>query len=176
VKRGAHPGSPITSVADIYGSTLTSGAGSIMLLHGEPGDPIIGFRHVKEPAEEVGPWRLLHDQTAGMLSVEHSVDLVMLVKASGVDGLTAKGAAQAICEKQNPSRADVEKARRRLDQLAADGVLIRIDGSRGGGEIRQPSAWFLAERINHAQSCPDEKPQVTTNHALFDESGNYNPS
>lgn len=135
------------SVDDVYGSTwLTSGCGSVVLLAGEPGDPIVSFRHVKQPADEVGPYRLLHDQTAGVMTVDHAVDLVALVRAAGVDGLTAKGAAQAITEKQAPTRADVEKARRKLDALAAAGLLVRIEGGRGGGGARQVTAWFLAEK------------------------------
>lgn len=114
----------------------------MVLLSGEPGDPIVSFRHLKQPADEVGPWRLLHDPAAGLLTVEHAVDLVALVRASGVDGLTARGAAQAITEKSNPSRADVEKARRKLDAID---MLVRVEGSRGGGDTRNPAAWFLAE-------------------------------
>ncbi len=132
-----------TSMADtIYGSTwLTSGVGSIVLLSGDPGDPIVGFRHLKQPAEEVGPYRLLHDQPDGVLTVEHAVDIVEQVKAAGVDGLTTKGAAAAITEKQRPSRADVEKARRRLEYLVREGRLVRIDpGDKPGAT----TAYFLA--------------------------------
>lgn len=172
VKRGARPGDPITSVADIYGSTwLTNGAGSVVLLNGEPGDPIIGFRHVKQPAEEVGPYRLLHDQAAGTLTIEHGVDFVALVRASGVDGLTAKAAAVAVTEKPNPSRADIEKARRRLDQLVTAGALTRITGERGGGDSRQTTAWFLAAgEQSHAITEFDESPDQG-NHTLFDDEG-----
>lgn len=153
VKRGTNPNGPITSVADIYGSTwLTSGVGSIALLHGEPGDPIVGFRHVKQPAEEVGPWRLLHEQTAGRLTVEHRTDLIALVRESGADGLTARAAAAAINEKGEPGRADVEKARRLLDKLASEGILVRVEGSRGRG---QTASWYLVER-NHAKSHSEQ--------------------
>ena len=146
VKRGANPGGPIKSVADIYGSTwLTSGAGSVVMLHGEPGDPIIGFRHVKQPAEEVGPWRLLHDPAAGLLTVEHTIDLLALVRATGADGLTARTAAQAITESKTPTRAEVEKARRRLTAYADDGVLVRLEAGTTGGA----DAWFLAENRSH---------------------------
>lgn len=177
VKRGPQ-GAPVGTVSDIYGSTwLTSGCGSVALLSGEPGDPIISFRHVKQPAEEVGPYRLLHDQGDGELTIEHSVDLVELVKASGVDGLTARAAAVAITEKANPGRAEVEKARRRLDQMASAGVLLRLDGQptdRGG---KAPSAWFLPAQQgqipNHAQSRNSEKPQVRGNHALFGPESNH---
>ena len=148
IKRGP-AGAPISGVADIYGSTwLTSGCGSIILLTGEPGDPIVAFRHVKQPAEEVGPYQLLHDESAGHLAIDFQVDLVELVKLSGVDGLTAKDAAVAITGRNKPSAADVEKARRRLNQKVQDGSLVRIDGSRGGAggasKGSTPTAWFLA--------------------------------
>jgi replicative DNA helicase len=174
VKRGARPGDPITSVADIYGSTwLTSGAGSVVLLHGEPGDPIVGFRHVKQPAEEIGPYRLLHDQAAGALTIEHGVDFVALVRATGVDGLTAKAAAAAVTEKPNPSRAEIEKARRRLDHLVAAGVLTRVEGDRGGGDSRQTTAWFLAATEQSRSITEYDKPAGQSNHALFGMEGNH---
>lgn len=148
VKRGPQ-GAPIGSVADVYGSTwLTSGAGSVILLTGEPGDPVMGFRHLKQPAEEVGPWQLLHDQINGQLSVDFQIDLLDLVSTGGIYGLTAKAAATAITGKQNPSRADIEKARRRLDQKVSDGLLVRVDAGRGGSHDgakgSAPATWFLA--------------------------------
>ncbi|MFP1155539.1 AAA family ATPase [Mycobacterium sherrisii] len=146
-KRGP-AGAPITGVADIFGSTwLTSGCGSIILLSGEPGDPIVSFRHVKQPAEEVGPFQLLHDQTAVHLAIDFQVDLVELIRHAGVDGLTAKDAACAITGKDKPSAAEVEKARRRLNQKVSDGALVRVDGGRGGGVTPKgssPTTWFLA--------------------------------
>ena len=157
-------GPPVPSVDDIYGSTwLTSGCGSIVLLSGEPGDPLVGFRHIKQPAEEVGPWRLLHDQTTGNLSIDHEIDLVALVKAAGVDGLTAKVAAAAITEKQNPSRADVEKARRKLDQATAAKLLVRFDGGAGRGAT---TAWFLAKRKVTPMSRNSES-RRSESHAAF---------
>lgn len=37
-------------IDDLYGSTwITSGAGSVILLTGKPGDPIVRFQHVKQP-------------------------------------------------------------------------------------------------------------------------------
>lgn len=169
VKRSSRHDQPGSAVDSIYGSTwLTSGCGSVVLISGEPGDPIVGFRHVKQPAEEVGPYQLLHDQAAGTLSIEHDINLVELVKATGVDGLTAKAGAAAITEKPHPGRADVEKARRKLDKLVASGVLVRMEGDRGGGDTRSPAAWFIAHNTNHGQSRADEEPQVNPNHGPFD--------
>lgn len=173
VKRGPQ-GAPVAGVADIYGSTwLTSGCGSIVLLSGEPGDPIVKFKHVKQPAEEVGPYRLLHDQDAGEFSIEHSVDLVELVRASGVDGVTARDAAVAITEKPQPGRADVEKARRRLDQMASAGVLVRIDGRTGERGGKAPSAWFLAADSQSRPITETHKTAGQPNHALFDDESNH---
>jgi hypothetical protein len=144
IKRGPGGAAPAT-VADIYGSTwLTSGSGSVILLTGEPGDPIVNFKHVKQPCEEIGPLQLLHDQTAGHFSIDFSVDLLDLVRLAGVDGLTAKDAASAIFGKEKPSAAEVEKARRKLDRKVLDGLLVRIDGNRGGTPGSTAAAWFLA--------------------------------
>jgi replicative DNA helicase len=144
-KRNPQDHPSVASVDAVYGSTwLTSGCGSIIMLSGDPGDPILSFRHVKQPAEEVGPHQLLHDQIHGVLSIEFSVDLVELVRSAGADGLTAKDAAAAITEKASPTKADIEKARRRLDLKVTEGVLTRVDGVRGGEKGSTPAAWFLA--------------------------------
>lgn len=141
VKRNAQGGAP-TSVADVYGSTwLTSGCGSVVVLSGEPGDPVVAWRHVKQPIDEVGPWQLLHDPVAGVLTVEFEVDVLDLVRANGADGLTAKDAAAAIFENPRPSKAAVMKARRRLEKLATEGVLVCVKASAASGS----NAWFLAE-------------------------------
>ena len=51
--------------ADIYGSAwLTNGTGSIILLTGKPGDPIVGFRHLVRPPRS-RPVVLLHDEAPG---------------------------------------------------------------------------------------------------------------
>jgi len=140
-KAGAGGGASST-VSDIYGSTwLTAGCGSVILLTGDPGDPIIGFRHVKQPVEEIGPFRLLHDQAAGQLTVDFDIDLIELAKAAGPDGLTAHAAAAAIFEKKNPTRADAEKARRRLEQKVEAGLLRRVEGGKGRGNA---AAWFAS--------------------------------
>ena len=119
--------------------------GSVILLTGAPGDPVVGFRHVKQPAEEAGPWQLLHDQDAGQMTVKHSFDLIALVKATGADGLTAKGAAAAIFQKREPSSAEVEKARRKLMKLETERLLVRLAGAKGGADGGTAVAWFLAD-------------------------------
>lgn len=134
-------GADTKGIEEIFGSTwLTSGCGSVILLSGEPGDPIIGFRHAKQPAEEVGPWHLLHDQTVGQLTLESETDLIDLVRAKGVDGLTARDAAAALFDTDKPTKNQKEKARRKLVALEGDDLPLK---SVTHGTA---TAWFLVER------------------------------
>jgi hypothetical protein len=144
VKRGANGGAP-TTAADVYGSAwITSGTGSIVLFSGDPGDPIVGFRHIRQPAHEVGPYRLLHDQDTGALTIDHNVDLVEYAKAAGPEGITAKAAAAALYDTDKPTEAQVQKARNRLNKLVDEGLLVRHEGQRGGGKQRTPAVWFAS--------------------------------
>lgn len=146
VKRGPN-GAPPNTLADVYGSTwITSGAGSVVLLWGEAGDPIVTFRHLKQPMHEVGPLRLSHDHAAGVTDLQHSTDLLALVQATGTSGLTAQRAAEEMFEAKTPTRAQKEKARRKLDKLTDSGHLTRIDGARGRGDSGRPTVYFLAVR------------------------------
>lgn len=154
VKKGEGGNAP-TSLADLYGSVwIGAGSGSVVLLHGAAGDPIVSMTHLKTPAEEVGPWRLRHDHDAGVTEIFHSTDLVVMAKLSGRKGITAKQAAAAIAEKENPSTAMVEKARRRLDALASQGKLARQDGARGGAEGGRPATWVWVSDETTADHGP----------------------
>jgi replicative DNA helicase len=129
---------------DVYGSTwLTAGAGSVILLWGDAGDPVVELTHLKQPAEQIGPWQVTHDHAAGTSEVTHQADLLTLARHQGRVGLTAKVAAEAMFQTDKPTAAEVEKARRKLNQLTVDGHLYRREGERGGGTDRAAAAWFL---------------------------------
>lgn len=146
VKRGANGGRP-TTLADLYGSTwLTSGAGSVVLLAGDAGDPIVEMLHLKTPAAEVGPWRVIHDHDAGTSNIWHSTDLVMMAKVKGAAGLTAKAAAIALFSAEKPTPAQVEKARRKLDALARGGHLAFIEGDRASARA---AVWTFTDTFTH---------------------------
>ena len=146
VKRG-QGGGPPTAVADIYGSAwITNGTGSIILLAGEPGDPIVSMRHVRAPADEVGPYQLLHDQAAGNITVHHTADLVALAAAMGINGLSAKQAAGAMFGAADPTPSQVEKARRKLAKLVAEGLLQMVEGTSEKAGGTPPRAWFPTDR------------------------------
>jgi replicative DNA helicase len=82
------------ALADVYGSTwITAGAGSVILLWGEPGDPVVELRHLKQPAEEVGPMRVSHDHAHGTTTIHDAPDLLELLKR-GKGGISAPDAAR----------------------------------------------------------------------------------
>lgn len=125
---------------DVYGSTwLTAGAGSVFILWGEAGDPEISMLHVKQPSEQLGPWMVQHDHATGLSTLHEQVDLLALVRYQGQVGMSAQLAAQRLYRTENPSRAEVAKARRRLDGMVRAGLLV----TRSNGQAGQ-TAYFLA--------------------------------
>lgn len=121
------------SIDNLYGSTwLTSGAGSVLLLTGDPGDPIVGLHHVKQPDATVGPFKVIHDQETGRSQVWQAADLVMLAGQPG--GITALDAAKVLFECDRPSPAERQKALRRLNRHASSGELMKAQGDQTKGE------------------------------------------
>lgn len=172
VKKGTNGAAP-TTLADIYGSTwITSGAGSVVLLVGEAGDPVVELRHVKQPAEDIGPMKVLHDHDTGTSTVFEATDLVTLAGQAG--GITAKAAAAAMFTTETPTAAEVQKARRRLRSLAGEGRLTEIPGD----DATQTAARWVAAatltptltRTSNRKALtepsrplrPDTNPQVNT--------------
>lgn len=127
-----------TTLEDLYGSTwITAGAGSVLLLAGSPGDPIVTMRHLKQPANEIGPLQVLHDQDTGMSSVWHQADLVALAGQPG--GVTAVKAAEALFDAETPTPSEKAKARRKLDRLANEGHIKVTD--EGDQTTNSPRRW-----------------------------------
>lgn len=114
------------TVDDIYGSTwITAGAGSVLLLHGAPGDGLVKLFHVKQPLAEVGPLTVLHDHDSGRSTIAEQVDLAAIAKARGT--LSALDAAGAMFDTEKPTPAQRQKARRKLDTLTSKGLLTVVD-------------------------------------------------
>lgn len=157
VKNGADGHKP-NNINGIYGSTwLTSGCGSVVLLWGEPGDPIIEFNHLKQPMNEVGPLKVKHNRDTGLAEVFHDpdTDLFALARRCSSTGLSALEAANCLFSTDKATKAQVEKARRRLSEMATAGLLVERSGARGkGGSARwyvtAPSSWTDEE-------SPDER-------------------
>ena len=112
------------SLADVYGSRwIPAACGSVILLWGDAGDPLVELSHAKPPVAEVGPLTLAHDHARGRTVVHDVTDLLELVRAAR-DGLTAPEAARAVYGAGRPSQAQIEKARRRLDRLSDDAAAL----------------------------------------------------
>ncbi len=125
------------TLADLYGSVwITGGAGSVILLTGSPGDLVVGFLHLKQPSDDVGPLRIIHDHQAGRSQVFHAVDLVALAKQRT---LTAMEAAAALFETEKPTPNEREKARRRLTSLTEKGLLKVV--APGVAASSLPTEW-----------------------------------
>lgn len=130
------------TIDDIYGSTwITSGCGSVLLLDGAPGDPLIRVWQVKAPEDEEGPLTMTADPTTGLVDVWDAADLADLAAKAGE--LTALDAAKALFETETPTRAQKEKARRKLAALTRQGLLVQLlDGDRAG---RSGAVWGPAK-------------------------------
>lgn len=128
---------------DLYGSRwISAGAGSVISLWGQAGDPVMDLSHLKPPVETVGPWQVAMDSTTGNVSIANGIDLIEQVRLRGPNGITAAQAAQLLYRSETPSAT--EKARRRLDRKVADWLLIKQPGQRGGNHGSNHAAWFLA--------------------------------
>lgn len=122
------------TINDMYGSQhLSAGAGSIVILWGEAGGPLVELHHVKMPLDQVGPWDLLHDHSAGTTKVIGKVDLVGLAAAAPI---TAYDAAEVLFGSRDKSY--VERARRKLKSLTEQG---RLEVVHQGGKGTPPTSW-----------------------------------
>ena len=138
---------------DVYGSTwLTSGAGSVIMLWGEAGDPVVEFHHLKQPMSEVGPFKILHDPASGQSSIvyDDETDVVAMARRCRTGGLSAREAAICLFSTDSPTRAQIEKSRRRLAKLVADGLLVArpVSGHGPGTGDR----WFAAAPTSWTES------------------------
>ncbi len=120
-----------TRLADVYGSAwITAGAGSVILLWGQPGDAYVDLTQLKQPAGDIGPLRLFHDHAAGTTRTDCGADPLSVLRASPT--LTARELASVMFETGDPDRNQIQRARRRLDGLVKAGLAICVDGHKGG--------------------------------------------
>jgi replicative DNA helicase len=128
-KRNQGGGAPKT-LEDVYGSTwLTAGAGSVVLLWGAPGDPLVDLIHLKQPADEIGPLKIEH-HLDGTTTVYSGFDPIAFLR-NRPNGATATEAGRAMFER-DPDDNERKKAKRLFDRLVNEGLAYREDGTKGG--------------------------------------------
>ena len=119
---------PPKTLADVHGGMeITAGAGSVFLVWGDAGDPIVEFRHLKQPADVVGPLDLSHDAAAGVTTLLAKATPVSVLAAEPTRWWTALEVATACQDGHAPKRAGVERVRRLLDRLVAAGSARRLE-------------------------------------------------
>lgn len=132
---------------DVYGSTwLTAGMGSVLLVWGEPGDPLVELRTLKHASGEIGPLTVAIDHSLGEVRIDEKPDLAALA-AGSIDGITATEAAISLYRIDSPKKADRERARRQLDALVKRGVLERDEAGGITEKVRY-------RRIDRAGGVP----------------------
>jgi replicative DNA helicase len=144
---------------DVYGSTwITAGAGSVILLWGEPGDPLIELTHLKQPAEEIGPLDLAHDHDHGITTRRDRLDAWSLLQGATRGGVSAADAALATYG-PNPTKAQIEKARRKLDKLTEAGHAVKIAGKQQSDPtLYRPVADVSLREAQREGSTPGSRP------------------
>lgn len=140
-KNGAGGVGKPNSISDIYGSTwVTSGLGSIFYLEGNPGDPVAVMHHLKQPMDEIGPLTIIHDHTAGTSTVEEGVSVLDMCSTHG--GTDVQTVARRLYNVTEPTKPQIEKARRKLDKLCASGLVEKREGVSGGSGGSAPSRYI----------------------------------
>lgn len=140
-QRKGQDGKKPKTLEDVYGSTwIPAGAGSVILLWGQAGDPLVEFVHLKQPAGEVGPLRVEHDHNTGRTSIFRGFEILRFLR-NQPNGTTANAVARQWFEK-DPNENECTKARRKLDNLVKLGHAFKRDGEVGGAGGSQPSRYF----------------------------------
>lgn len=131
-RKGKDGGKPKT-LEDVYGSIwVTAGAGSVVLLWGQAGDPLVELIHLKQPAAELGPLQVDHDHNTGTSTVSRGdVDPLRVLRNAG-HGMTAHDLAVMSTGKEKPTEVERRKAKRTLDKLLSRGLAHIVDAHTGG--------------------------------------------
>src|SRR5262249_29833016 len=115
-------------LADVFGSRwLTAGMGSVVGLWVEKaGDPIVELNHLKQPAEEVGPFKVVHDHSRGRTTLFDSITLETALSTPG--GVEVKEAARLVYATDSPTENDVERIRQRIKRLESSEAVKKVSG------------------------------------------------
>ena len=146
-RKAANGNKRIHSLDDVYGSTwLTSGLGSVMVLEGESGDPTVELRHLKQPAEPIGPLTLRHEHGVGRTVLfDGQPDLKQYLIAAGTNGVTAEEAAMAIIGRATDN--DKKTIKRHLEKLIKQQMAYKHAGRRTSNGA-EPDRWYASPQAN----------------------------
>ena len=144
------------TLADIYGSRwLTAGCGSVLMLWGEAGDPIVECLHLKPADETVGPLTLITDTRKGSIVVQHAFSVRDLVIELG-NSATTQQVTERIYGKRKVRGAEVERTRRRLDAAVETGQLRRVEPEPGEAVVYAIGSG-VTEGVTHTGHAPSKE-------------------
>lgn len=146
-QRKGQGGAKPQTLEDVYGSTwLTAGMGSVILLWGAAGDPLVELRHLKQPAAEIGPLKIEHDHLTGVSTVHRGqIDVLHVLRNHGPHGVTSLDIARLMFEVEKPSDNQRKKAQRHLDRLVNDGLAHKTDHVRAGAGGVSPARYYATD-------------------------------
>ena len=146
-RKGQAGGGKPRNLEDVYGSTwLTAGTGSVILLWGKPGDLVVELDHLKQPLDPVGPMKLLHDHDRGRTTTYERLTALDVMRDQ--KRATVRVIAATLYGLDDPTRSDVERARRELRHLEAAGYVAETRK----GDNHHPAEWRILDHgLGHAQ-------------------------
>jgi replicative DNA helicase len=129
------------ALADVYGSRwLSASCGSVLLVWGDAGDPVVDLEHLKQPADVVGPFKALHDNRAGTTTISEDdgpdAVTVALNWPPGAAPSAREVAARMLgkpSEQVKPN--EKEKVRRRLAIGVSKGLLRTVEIVEDGRDV-----------------------------------------
>lgn len=144
-RKAAQGAARINSLDDVYGSTwLTAGLGSVFALEGEPGDPVVGMKHVKQPLVPVDDTKVTHDHVTGTTTLRDvsTVSLAEHLRRVGEAGTTAEYAALETIG--SAEKKDLQKVRRSLNTMVERGEAEKLPGARTAGGAER-DRWLMSQ-------------------------------
>jgi replicative DNA helicase len=138
------------TIDEIYGSALiTAGMGSVISIAGEAGDPVVTLSHLKQPADQAGPFTVEHDNQSGLSKIVGQFDPLAYLQNRKKSGATAKQCAQAMFDRPEPTQNQIGKAKRQLDRLHKElpQSVARVAPATGGDGGQQPVRWIYIEPV-----------------------------
>jgi replicative DNA helicase len=142
-QRKGQDGKPPKTLEDVFGSTwITAGAGSVILLWGEAGDPIIDLSQLKPLAATIGPWKIEHDHDQGATTIHTGAVDPLTMLRHAPNGLTAEDVARVLFDKTQPTENDKAKARGRLRRLVNKGLATQHEATLGGSGGSTPTRYY----------------------------------
>lgn len=124
------PAKPKT-LEDVYGDrNFVAGMGSVVSIWGKGGDPIVELHHLKQPAGEYGPVKVLHNHDDGITVLYEHATLLDILSRLGTS--TVPALAAAFYGNADPTKNELEKTRRQLRKLASDSLVIEMKDAVSG--------------------------------------------